>query len=86
MSDIVEHLANAEVVIAVLTELRPNVMYELGVRHTLKRKTIMLVEKDSEIPSDLNAFIALHYSTMTQKGRGELTKTIRERLALLDAG
>jgi hypothetical protein len=86
MSDIVEHLASAEVVIAVLTELRPNVMYELGVRHALKRKTIMLVEKGSEIPSDLNAFIALHYSTMTQKGREELTETIRERLALLDAG
>ena len=84
MKDIVDHLASAEVVVAVLTELRPNVMYELGVRHALKRKTIMLAEKDSHIPSDLSAYIALLYSTNTQRGREELTKTIRERLALLD--
>jgi hypothetical protein len=85
MQDIVNHLANAEVVIAVLTDLRPNVMYELGVRHALKRKTIMLVEENSTIPSDLNAFIAPYYSVATQAGREKLSSTIRDRLFLLDS-
>jgi len=85
MSDIVEHLASAEVVIAVLTELRPNVMYELGARHALKRKTIMLAEKGGQIPSDLSSYIALFYSTATQKGRDELRDEIRQRLQKLDA-
>jgi hypothetical protein len=86
MSDIVEHLASAEIVIAVLTELRPNVMYELGVRHALKRKTIMLAEKESAIPSDLSSYITLLYSTTTQKGRQQLIETVGKKLAELDAG
>lgn len=85
MWDIVNHLASAEVVIAVLTELRPNVMYELGVRNALRRRTIMIAEKGSPIPSDLNAFIALYYSIETKQGRDALTKVIQERLAILDS-
>ena len=84
MRDIMNHLANAEVTIAVLTELRPNVMYELGVRNALKRKTIMLAEKGCTVPSDLGAFIALFYSIETMQGREALKRTIRERLAKLD--
>jgi hypothetical protein len=85
MHDIVNHLASAEVVIAVLTELRPNVMYELGVRNALRRRTIMITEKGSMIPTDLSAFIASHYSVETKQGRDELTKVIQERLAILDS-
>lgn len=86
MRDIVNHLANAEIVIAVLTELRPNVMYELGVRNALRRKTILLAEKGSSVLSDLNAFIALYYSIETKKGQDALAKVIKERLGILDSG
>lgn len=85
MEDIVTHLANAEVVIAVLTELRPNVMYELGVRNALRKRTIMIVEKESFIPSDLSNFIALRYSIKTKQGRDKLKTVIRTRLAQLDS-
>jgi hypothetical protein len=85
MRDIVTHLANAEVVIAVLTELRPNVMYELGVRNALRKRTIMLAEKGSFIPSDLSSFIALSYSIKTKQGRERLAKVIQKRLAQLDS-
>jgi nucleoside 2-deoxyribosyltransferase len=85
MHDIVNHLANADIVIAILTELRPNVMYELGVRHALKRKTIMLAEEGTPIPSDLNSFIALCYSVRTQGGREHLASIIRDRVILLNA-
>jgi len=85
MRDIVNHLASAEVVIAVLTELRPNVMYELGVRNALRRRTIMITEKGSMIPTDLNAFIALYYSIDTKQGRDALAQVIRDRLVILEA-
>lgn len=85
MRDIVNHLANAEVVIAVLTELRPNVMYELGVRNALRRRTIMIVEEGNAIPSNLDAFIAIRYSTKTKQGREALAKEIKGRLAILDS-
>ena len=51
MSDIANHLANVGVVIAIVTEARPNVIYELGVRNALKRKTIMFAERGLPIPS-----------------------------------
>jgi hypothetical protein len=86
MRDVVNHLANAEIVIAILTELRPNVMYELGVRNALRRKTILLAEKGSVIPSDLSAFIALYYSTETKQGRDALVRVIQERLGILNSG
>jgi hypothetical protein len=85
MHVIVNYLANAEVVIAVLTELRPNVMYELGVRNALRRRTIMIAQEGSVIPSDLTNFIALSYSIETKQGRDELTKVIHERLTFLDS-
>lgn len=85
MSNIVNDLANAEVVIAVLTELRPNVMYELGVRNALRRRTIMIAETGSSIPSDLAAFIAVRYSTKSKQGREAFAKEIKERLTLLDS-
>lgn len=84
MHDVVRHLATDDVAIAVLTELRPNVMYELGARNALKGRTIMLVEQGMTIPSDLSAYIALFYSTRTQESRDALTRTIRARLARLD--
>jgi tetratricopeptide (TPR) repeat protein len=84
MHNVVKHLITAEVVIAVLTELRPNVMYELGARNALKGRTIMLVEDGSAVPSDLGAYIALRYSTRTAASREALTVTIRDRLAHLD--
>jgi hypothetical protein len=38
VSDIANHRANGDVVIAIVTEAPPNEMYELGVRNALKRK------------------------------------------------
>jgi hypothetical protein len=39
VSDIANHHANGGVVIAIVTEARPNKMYELRVRNALKRKS-----------------------------------------------
>ena len=56
--NIILNLAQAEIVIADISDSNPNVLYELGVRHTLKRKgTVLIKEKTSNIPFDL----ANHY-------------------------
>ena len=52
--NVILNLAQAEIVIADISDANPNVLYELGVRHTLKRKgTVLIKEKDSNIPFDL---------------------------------
>src|SRR5215207_2752710 len=48
--DIVEDLATAEVVIADLSEGNPNVLFELGIRHVLRKSgTIHIVNRDEHI-------------------------------------
>ena len=61
--DIILPLATADLVIADLTALNPNVFYELGVRHTLVRRgTIMIMdEAQSDIPFDVQAYRVIKF-------------------------
>lgn len=61
MKGIVNDLYKADIVIAEITGLNPNVMYELGIRHTLKDNTILIAQDKNQIPSDLAQYIAVLY-------------------------
>jgi hypothetical protein len=58
---IVQDLSTADLVIADLTGQRPNVYYELGIRHALKVNTIMITQDLSALPSDLHNYYAFQY-------------------------
>lgn len=87
ISGIVKNLNCAELVIADLTGLNPNVMYELGVRHALKRGTIIISQHLDRLPSDLRDYLTVGY-TYSQKTteqvahydtfKADIHKTIRE--------
>jgi tetratricopeptide (TPR) repeat protein len=62
--DIVLRLGDADLVVADLTDLNPNVFYELGVRHSLRgRGTIMIVDetRTDNIPFDLGAYRVIKF-------------------------
>lgn len=61
ISGIVNTLNDADLVIADLTGLNHNVMYELGVRHTLKRGTIIVTQDIDTLPSDLRDYFFIPY-------------------------
>jgi len=61
VSELVKDLRYAELVIAVLTDMNPNVWYELGIRHASKRGTIMMIEKGQSTPFDVSTFGTLRY-------------------------
>jgi len=63
LKDIIARLNNAYLVVADLTGLKPNVIYELGVRHSLSKRTIMITRDDpKKLPFDLASYGAHQYS------------------------
>lgn len=60
---IIDRLRTARVVLADLTDRNPNVFYELGIRHSLKKGTILVAQGGHHIPSDLTGFWFIDYAT-----------------------
>ncbi|MBK8027080.1 MAG: hypothetical protein IPK19_38265 [Chloroflexi bacterium] len=85
MQDVWSAIYQSELCIVDCTGRNPNVFYELGIAHTLGRKTILIVQSLDDIPFDLKAFRVIDY-LYTPPGMVEfetrLTKTLREELGL----
>ena len=79
IKDILMQLNQADVVLADLTDMNPNVFYELGVRHTLRNRTILVSQTINNIPSDLKQYGVIKYDT-TPKGVAEYKKKISKIL------
>ncbi len=63
--DIVRDLADADIVIADITEGNPNVFLEIGIRHVMRKSgTVHVVDKNyaDSIPFDLRNYRAIEYS------------------------
>lgn len=64
LADIIPPIYNADVVLADLTGLNANVMYELGIAHSFNKKTIIITRDDmGKLPFDLKQYRAKGYST-----------------------
>ena len=56
-------IVNCDCAIAVLTAVRPNVMYELGMAHAFNKPVILLCKKDHEkLPFDIGTHNVIFYS------------------------
>lgn len=78
---IVENLQSFNLVLAVLTDYNPNVWYELGVRHSLRKGTIMIIEKGQRIPFDVNDYGVIQYAKHEDLAELAKDKKFKEDLA-----
>ena len=81
IASIVERLKTARIVLADITDRNPNVFYELGVRHSLSKRTIIVCRTASDIPSDLRGYWSLEYGirpAQVAKFRSDIGRIISE--------
>ena len=84
IAGIVRDLNDAYVVIADFTDRNANVFYELGVRHSLSNRTIILAQSRDHIPFDLRAYASHVYGWETVEERQELAAKLQELLLEID--
>ena len=63
LKDIIRNIYVADLVIADLTTINPNVFYELGIAHALERPTVLLTQSIEDVPFDLKSYRVIIYST-----------------------
>ncbi len=81
IGDIVRGIAWSDLIIAELTTLNPNVLYELGIAHALQKPTILVAQSLDDVPFDLRQYRVVTYETDFRQV-GQLTdslKSIAER-------
>lgn len=59
--DIINHLEDAELVIADITDHNPNCFYEIGYRTALKKPLIQMKHADTAIPFDIHSIRTIDY-------------------------
>ena len=64
IKDIWNYIREAKFIIAELTDKNPNVLYELGLCHVLKKPVIMIVQKMDDVPFDLKHLRVIEYNTL----------------------
>lgn len=62
LRDIVSGIATSDLVVADLTGINANVMYELGIAHALDKRVVMLTQALETVPFDLRAYRIIKYS------------------------
>lgn len=80
IEDISRSIQEASIVIADITPDNPNVFYEVGFAHGIKKPTILLSDRRREsLPFDVSAFRTLFYDN-TIGGKGEVEARLTKHL------
>jgi hypothetical protein len=80
LEDIQRDILESEVIVAEITPGNPNVFYELGYAHALRKETILLADQAiAELPFDIRGYRVIFYAN-TIKGKPEVEQALTEHL------
>lgn len=63
LADVVQAIADSDLIVADLSTANPNVYYELGLAHAFRKPVILLAQDIDEVPFDLQSYRILTYAT-----------------------
>ena len=76
---ILEGIEHSDFVLADVSEMSPNVFYEIGYAKGLKRPVIITAKKDTEIPFDIKDFPIIFYENLDSKKLKEDFEPVLEK-------
>jgi hypothetical protein len=87
LEDIQRQIAASHAVIAEISTRNPNVFYELGYAHALRKPAILLVRRQDsgEVPFDLKGYRAIHYDDSIG-GKKVVERNLRAHLDAVKRG
>jgi hypothetical protein len=85
ISEINQMIDQSSIVIAEITPANPNVYYEVGYAHALRKPTILVAERGCKLPFDLSPFRVLMYENSID-GKNRIEKGLRSHLRAIFKG
>lgn len=82
IADVARQITEARLVIAEITAANPNVYYEVGYAHAVKKPTILIAEKGTQLPFDVSPFRVLFYENSID-GKRRAEEGLRKHLEAL---
>jgi hypothetical protein len=85
LRDIVAGIHSSDLIVADITSLNPNVMYELGLAHGLRRPTIILTQSVESAPFDLRGYRMIPYTSHFDDANALISR-LRQIASALNTG
>ena len=81
VNDIWSLIHSAQIIICDCTEKNPNVFYELGIAHTIGKKTICITQNSDDIPFDIKHLRYIQYE-YTPRGMKKFEEELEKHMAI----
>ena len=85
-TQIIEHIVDADLVIADLTDKNPNVFYELAIRHAIRKPLVQMIKKGEVIPFDVAATRIIQFDLQSLDSVAAAKEEIISQVKSLEAG
>ena len=85
-SQIVELIANADLLIADLSFHNPNVFYELALRHITRKPFVHLIREGEKIPFDIKDIRAIKFNLDNEESIKQAKRELREQIKNIKEG
>ena len=84
IADIEQQIVSARAIVADITPNNPNVFWEVGYAHALRKPTILVAERDRQLPFDVSPFRVLFYDD-TIAGKSRIEEGLERHLKAIQA-